>query len=343
MRFLPHLEPESNSSKQKLDLKDRKILYHLSENARLPATTIAKLTGLSRDSVLYRIKKLEEKKIINSTRTIVNVSKLGYENFHLFVTLNNPEKHIEDKIIRELAQHESVRVILKFHGSYDFEIGFIAKNLHECDKIVQDLVNIMGSNLRYHDLFIITKTLRTGAFPNSFFDKSNIKRELKQQKVITDNNKIDKKDLELLDVLREDARLPLIDVAKKIKISPDSVAYRLKAMEKSGLVVSYSPVINYSALGYRVHALMFSIKQFNSERENIIKKFMENNPHVLWAVKTLGRYDILLYLCTESEEEYHSFITELRNLFPEQLLRYDSLHAFAEYKYSYAPDVIFNS
>ncbi|HVY01897.1 MAG TPA: Lrp/AsnC family transcriptional regulator [Candidatus Nanoarchaeia archaeon] len=343
MRFLPHLEPEGVSLKQKIDLKDRKILYHLSENARMPASSIAKLTGLSRDSVLYRMKKLEEKKIINCTRTLVDVSKLGYENFHLFVTLNNPEKHIEDKIVKELSGHESVRVILKFHGSYDFEIGFIAKDLHECDKIMQDLVNIMGSNLRYHDLFIITKTLRAGAFPNSFFDKSNIKRELRKNQFSKEISKLDKKDLDLLNSLREDARVPLIDIAKKLKISPDSVSYRLRALEKSGVIISYSPVINYSALGYRVHALMFSIKQFNSDRENMIKRFMESNPHVLWAVKTLGRYDVLLYLCTESEEDFHSFISELRKLFPEQLLRYDSLHAFAEYKYLYAPDVIFKN
>ena len=46
------------TSEQKLDAKDKKIISALMENARYSIAEIAKKTGLRRDSVIYRIKKL---------------------------------------------------------------------------------------------------------------------------------------------------------------------------------------------------------------------------------------------------------------------------------------------
>lgn len=339
MRFIPLFDSDKTPIHYDLDLKDKKLLYDISKNARLPASFLAKHIGLSKDSILYRIKRFEERKIINSTRIIIDASLLGYDNFHIFASLNNPSQSVESRILKEISQHSNVRVILKFHGSYDFEIGFIAKGINECDKVVQDLTGIMGSNLRYYDLFAITKTFKAGAFPNSFTSGINIKKEFVSQK--EGKFKIEKKDLQIVHSMRDDVRKPLVEVATKLRISPDSVAYRLKNMENSKFILAYSPVVNYSALGYRIHAIVFSMKQFDENREKHVKSFLENNPHVLWAVKTLGRYNVLLYICTKTEEEYHGFLAELRNTFPEQLLRYDSLHAFAEYKYEYVPDCLF--
>ena len=43
----------------KIDKKDRRILYELDLNARQPLVSIAKKTGLSQQVVDYRIKRLE--------------------------------------------------------------------------------------------------------------------------------------------------------------------------------------------------------------------------------------------------------------------------------------------
>ena len=52
---------------EKLDLKDRKILYQLELNCRQSNTQIGKKVGLSKDVITYRIKRMEEKGIINIT------------------------------------------------------------------------------------------------------------------------------------------------------------------------------------------------------------------------------------------------------------------------------------
>ncbi|MEH7532171.1 Lrp/AsnC family transcriptional regulator, partial [Priestia megaterium] len=59
----------------------KNILLHLQENARLSVTQLGKLVGLSTPAVNERVKKLEEKNIIDGYRAIINP-----ENFNKPVT-----------------------------------------------------------------------------------------------------------------------------------------------------------------------------------------------------------------------------------------------------------------
>ena len=63
-----------------LDQIDKRILFELEKNARINDSALAKIVKKSKDSVRYRIKKLEEQKIITGYRTWIDYSKLGYRS-----------------------------------------------------------------------------------------------------------------------------------------------------------------------------------------------------------------------------------------------------------------------
>ena len=65
-------------AKTSLDLKDRKILYWLDINSRQSNAKIAKKTGLSKQVVGFRIKRLIKEHIIHSFYTVIDISKLGF-------------------------------------------------------------------------------------------------------------------------------------------------------------------------------------------------------------------------------------------------------------------------
>ena len=67
----------TKGEKVKLDSKDKKILEQLQENCRQTIAEIAKATKLPRDVVVYRIKKMEEQKVIRAHHTMLNPQKLG--------------------------------------------------------------------------------------------------------------------------------------------------------------------------------------------------------------------------------------------------------------------------
>ena len=62
---------------EKLDLKDRKILYVLDLDSRQSFRSIGRKVGLSKDIVTNRVKKLQEKGIIKRFFTYYDILQLG--------------------------------------------------------------------------------------------------------------------------------------------------------------------------------------------------------------------------------------------------------------------------
>src|SRR3989338_6273790 len=327
-----------------LDLKDRKILWLLGQDARMPLSEIAKKVALSRDTVAYRIKRIEQQKVILGARTVIDTTTLGYNAYHLLLRLTNPVKEVEKEIIQKLRELPQVRAILKFAGGYDLEIAVIAKNIEEFDLLLTQIIQKTEKYLEDYEILVVSKDLIGQTFPKKFltgFTVKNLTSKKKTKSIAKEN--IDTKDFEIIKIIRDNAQLSLLDISSKTKSSADTVAYRLKRLQERKIITRYVPVINYASIGYRITALLMQISNLDAEKEKKLRTFLEMNEHVLWGVKCVGKYNLLAYVCTQKEEELHQAINSLRALFPEQIKNYHSLLAFVEYKYTYAPDVLFEN
>lgn len=60
-----------------MDEIDKSIVLHLQNQARLSMTDLGKLVGLSQPAVTERVKRMEEKGVIEEYRTVVSPQKLG--------------------------------------------------------------------------------------------------------------------------------------------------------------------------------------------------------------------------------------------------------------------------
>ncbi|MEK6968907.1 MAG: Lrp/AsnC family transcriptional regulator [Nanoarchaeota archaeon] len=335
-----YLQKTRETEKIRLDVKDKKILSLLAVNSRLPLTQLSKTVALSRDAVNYRIKNYEKKGVIQGYRTMVDISKLGYKANHLFIKLNNPPLEIEQKIVNKLIKYPFVRAVIKFCGNYDFEIAFVTKDTADLDKVLTKITGDCSGYLQDYELVTIAKTFVTETFPLSF---SELKLEQKVTKKINNkiNNKTDEKDYEILKVISEDALLPLHEISGKVKLSADAVAYRIKNMVNSSMILKFIPIINYTSLGYNLHTLLLNINGLDEEKERKLKTFLSNDKNTLWAVKTIGRLNILIYLLVKNIADLQETVLSLKSLFPCQINHYEPLIAYEEYKYIYFPKELF--
>jgi DNA-binding Lrp family transcriptional regulator len=119
----------------KLDLKDRKILYHLFNDSRQSFNQIGKKVGLHKDVVAYRVKKLLEKGIIKSYFTIINHQKfLGYAAYRCYIAYENISPEIKKEIIEYLVKCQYTTTINSLEGNYDLVFFLRAKFLPEIYK-----------------------------------------------------------------------------------------------------------------------------------------------------------------------------------------------------------------
>jgi len=331
-----YLQKNPRTIKVKLDVKDKKILSILSANSRIPLTQISKKVGLSRDAINYRIKNYVKKGIIQGYRTVVNISKFGYMANHLFIKLNNPSKEVEKKILNKITKYPFVRAVIKFSGSYDFEIAFVTKDVDNLDNILTKIITDCSEFLHDYELLIISRIFVAETFPKSFFEYKTQKDSKKSS-----YKKVDKDDIEILKIISEDATTPLSKIAGKVKLSADAVAYRIKNMVNSGVIIKFIPVINYVSLDYSLHTILLNINGLDEDKEKILKNFFSADKNTLLAVKVIGRFNILIYLLVKNVEELQETMLKLRSLFPKQINYYEILIAYEEYKYVYFPKDLF--
>ena len=112
----------------KLDKKDKKILEVINNNARLSIANISRKTGIQRDSVLYRIKRMEKLNVIRFFHTAINPIVLGYP-IYAFVNfvLHNLNKENEKLFSAYLKTLPNVVYVAKTTGKWDFTINIAAK------------------------------------------------------------------------------------------------------------------------------------------------------------------------------------------------------------------------
>jgi DNA-binding Lrp family transcriptional regulator len=60
-----------------MDYIDKQILFYLQNQARISMTELGKCVGLSQPAVTERVKRMEEKGIIEEYRTIISPEKIG--------------------------------------------------------------------------------------------------------------------------------------------------------------------------------------------------------------------------------------------------------------------------
>ena len=120
-----------------LNETDRKILRCLLEDARFSSRQIAKKIGVSVGTVLSRIKKMEDKRIIKGYSAILDQEKLGYQLTVLTEITVSKGKLVE--LEREIAKNPNVCgvyditgltdavIIAKFKSRED--LGFFTKYL----------------------------------------------------------------------------------------------------------------------------------------------------------------------------------------------------------------------
>src|SRR3989344_6302313 len=113
-----------------LDLKDRKILYWLDIDCRQTNSEIGKKVGLSKQVVDYRINRLLKDNIITRFVTVIDTYKLGFSKYKIYLSLENANKEIIQRIIEFLKQHKKTEWIATCSGKFDIIAGYIIKDIY---------------------------------------------------------------------------------------------------------------------------------------------------------------------------------------------------------------------
>lgn len=126
-----------DGEKQEVDQTDLQILRFLSENARTPLIDMAHKLKVDSMTIHHRIKKLENKKVIQGYKLDLDSRKLGRDFYSVKINLRDVSQIKEIKSF--ILTIPEVTATTEAIGSYDIEFDLEVENSERYFKILEDL------------------------------------------------------------------------------------------------------------------------------------------------------------------------------------------------------------
>lgn len=124
------------------------------------------------------------------------------------------------------------------------------------------------------------------------------------------HEKLDKADKIILNILQENAKTPLKEIASKVYLSTPTVSARIEKMEKEGIIMGYYAQVNPVALGYHIKALI-NLEVSPKDKEEFYP-FVKVCRNVIECNCVTGDYSMVLEVLFPSTAELDQFIGELQ-------------------------------
>ncbi len=294
-----------------LDKTDKRILFELEKNARIPDTQLAKKVQKSKDSVRYRITKLEEQGIIKNYKTWIDYSKLGFRTSTIYLsTLNMPEK--KQSLINQLKKDKRVYWYGVAEGVWNIGITYFIKSN-------QDLINIKNELASKYKDFITNLTI-TSLAGVSVHEKTFLIDEPSKFTTFTEetqNLKLDQIEKEIIKNIYFNSKINLATLADKCKSTVDIIRGRMKKLEKQGVLIRYTIEIDYHKIGYELYKSFIYLANYTPKEIQSMMDYTEKSNKIINVVKQIAPWEFELILFVKNFQDYLQTINKLTETNPQ--------------------------
>jgi Lrp/AsnC family transcriptional regulator for asnA, asnC and gidA len=132
------------SQKLNIDKLDLQIIQALMENAEISYMELGKKLYVSGGTIHVRIKKLEEQKIVQGKKLIVDLKTLGYDVI-AFIGVYLEKSSLYDSVAKELKKIPEIVRLNYTTGNYSMFAEIACKDIQQLRIVLHDkLQNIVG-------------------------------------------------------------------------------------------------------------------------------------------------------------------------------------------------------
>jgi DNA-binding Lrp family transcriptional regulator len=314
---------------EKLDLKDRKILYHLDLDSRQSFRSLGKKVGLSKDVVASRVKKLQEKGIIKGFYAMIDYLKLGYGVFRFYFSFQNVTTELKKEIIDYFMNEKYVGSVKSLEGNYDLLVAILVKNYPQARSFWQNTLMNYG---KYFSKRVFTAYFQEDSYAYRMLldEKNNRPTRIYQCFDTGKRVEIDDLDNQIIKLITQNARISTIDMANTLNLTSSVIRYRLKKLMESDIIIAYRLHIDFTKMGYYIYKVDIELNRF--DEINKIINYIESNPNLVYRMGTIGYVDLEISFLLNNSIQLNQIMEDLSSKFPGAIKNYSYFIGVKTYK-----------
>jgi Lrp/AsnC family leucine-responsive transcriptional regulator len=320
----------------KLDKKDMELLYWLDRDSREPASSIAKRMRASKEVVAYRIGRLLRQGVIKKFYTIIDVGRLGFASHKIYMQFQNLDAEKEKEIVDFLVSRPQIYWVATCSGKWDLMIGSWARNVMDFND------NVLEPVLDRYSPYILNKevtiTRHNTQQNRRWFHECSEKAISSVVGGEPKDVRLDKLDVKILNILKNEARAPTAEIARKVKANPMVVAYRIKKLRKDEVIQSFRIAVDLEKAGYEFCKAFLYLKNLNKQKLAEFVNYCKSKKNILNIVTCVGPWDLELEFEVGSFEEFHSQMKDIREKFGDIIKNYESVLISKELRVDFMPE-----
>lgn len=317
-----------------LDKKDWNILALLSQDCRMSLTQLAKQVQVSREVVDYRIKRLIKNGIIKSFCTEINMQAFGFTKHVFYLELKNINKKKEEEILTILRNNKYISWIVTSTGKWSIIFDIHSKNTQHLSQLIDDLKQNMSKSLGEYEIVTLENYQY---FHSKFYGKNMIEK----RKDFISKMKLDEKDLLILRLLSNSARIDYVELSKIIKLTPEAISKRVKQLKEGNIIKQFYIFPDLIRLGFEHYNIQLNLENIDVQQEKQLLNHLKMHKSVSFIYNPISHWDVEFGVFVKNPGELRNFMQDLRALYPQNIRIKDVSLFYEEITGNYLPEGVF--
>jgi Lrp/AsnC family leucine-responsive transcriptional regulator len=122
---------------------------------------------------------------------------------------------------------------------------------------------------------------------------------------------LDEIDCNILNVLQQEGRISILDLAERVGLSATPCARRVKRLEDKGVIERYVAVLNPRVLGKQLDVFVNVRLRLSTRKAiEVFERAIKSMPEVVECYLVTGTYDYLVHIRVADIDDFKSYVRE---------------------------------
>lgn len=314
-----------------------KLLYYISENARLSLTESGKLMRQSPQRLKYGIEKLKSDGILGEAYTVFDYSYLGLLLFRVYFKGAYIRETDKQRVISKLQDVPYVTSIYEMMGEYDLVVEFLCPNPSKFNKEIKNAITLLPKPSDHK----IILNLVTYICPRNYL----VSRGKYFEKIIGGDREIiefSENEKKVMKCLLEEPTANISNISKTSGLAARTVKNIINELTDRKMMRGFKHIVNPNQLGVTRSRLFLKLHNITPEREQDLVNLLLKRNNIIQINKTIGDWDMEIDLESYEKGQTRFIIMKIKDEFQDLIESFNLIQFDQYFKRSYLPKFVFD-